>query len=46
MPSGQYIRSNRIVTTTIWKVFIMMNSRPNPRKRRTVDRSFMMRLSN
>ncbi len=44
-PSGQYMLISSAVTTRIWTMFTTMNSRPKPRKRRTVARSFMIRLS-
>ena len=44
-PSGQYMLISSAVTTAICTMFITMNNRPKPRNRRTVARSFMIRLS-
>ena len=44
-PSGQYMWISSAQTTAIWSTFMMRNSSPKPRKRRMVDRSFMIRDS-
>ncbi len=44
-PSGQYIRTSRAATTAICTTFMIRNSAPKPRKRRMVERSFMIRDS-
>ncbi len=44
-PSGQYMFSSTIVTTTSCRMFITRNSRPKPKNRRMLDRSVVTRES-